>query len=220
MSHGAPMRTVITIDGIDGSGKSTFARRLLASLTAGGAPGVLVSVDDFRRPVDWSAVAEAEHYYDHYYDLLECDRCLSAFLDGAPVASIPQFDPVSEQAIAPRSLPLSGLAVAILEGVFPLRVPATAGGLVVYLDASATEARRRIVERDRRKGRSRDEIERRIDRRYMPGQQRYHAAFDPRSRADIIIDNDRPGAARALRRDLSRAAPELRVLLDRALPPG
>lgn len=213
---------LVTIDGIDGSGKSSFARRLLGALAAEGVPGVLVSVDDFRRPVDWAAAgaagSEADTYYDAYYDLAAAERCLAAFVAGAPRAAIPQFDSIGERPAPAKDLVFEGAAVAIVEGVFPLRVPATAAGLVIYLDASPEEARRRIIARDLRKGRTREDIERRIDRRYAPGQARYHAALDPRRRADVVIDNERPAAPRVLKRDLARAAGRLRAALERVLP--
>lgn len=214
-------RAIITIDGIDGSGKSTFARGLAAALAGQGVRAVLVSVDDFRRPVDWAAAAtEADVYYDSYYDLAGADAVLAGFLAGAPDAELPRFDPVTERPLAPRRIELAGAAAAIFEGVFPLRADAAAAGLVIYLDTSAALARRRIIARDLRKGRTREEIERRIDRRYLPGQRRYHAAHDPRGRADVIVDNEDPAAPRCLRRDLARLPPPLRAALDRALPPA
>jgi uridine kinase len=212
-------RPILTIDGIDGSGKSTFARRLLAALAGEGVPGALVSIDDFRRPLDWAAVdSEADAYYDRYFDLALCERCLAAFAAGAPGVTIPQFDPVAERSARARDLVFEGAAAAIVEGVFPLRVPSAAAGLVIYLDTSPGEARRRILERDLAKGRSREDILRRIDRRYAPGQARYHAAFDPRGRAGVVIDNEQPAAPRALRRDLGGVDAPLRAALDRVLP--
>lgn len=223
MSGAAGARAVLVVDGIDGSGKSTFARGLCAALAAEGAPAVIVSVDDFRRPVDWAAApSEADAYYDAYYDLAAAGRVLAAFLAGAPSAEVPRFDPVTERATAPRRAAFDGAALAILEGVFPLRVPAAAGddALAIYLEARPETARRRIVERDLHKGRTREEIERRIDLRYAPGQARYHAAHDPRGRADVVIDNEDPTAPRCLRRELTRLPPALRAAVDRALPPA
>ena len=216
----APPRAILTVDGIDGSGKSTFARGLGAALAAEGVRGVIVSIDDFRRTVDWAAAAsEADAYHDAYYDLARCERCLAAFAAGAPGVTIPRFDPVAERPAPPRDLVFEGATAAIVEGVVPLRVPSAAAGLVIYLDASPAEARRRILERDLGKGRTREEIERRIERRYAPGQARYLAALDPRGRAHVVIDNERPAAPRALRRDLGGVAdPALRAALDRALP--
>ena len=215
-------RAVITVDGMDGSGKSTFARRLAAALAGQGVRAALLSVDDFRRPVDWAAAAsaasEADVYYGGYYDLAAADAVLAAFLAGAPVADVPRFDPVTERPAAPRRIELAGAAAAIFEGVFPLRAPATAGGLVIYLEASEALARQRIIARDLRKGRSREEIERRIDRRYLPALPRYHAALDPRGRADVVVDNEDPAAPRCLRRELGRLPQALRAALDRVLP--
>lgn len=214
-------RAIVVVDGIDGSGKSTFARGLAAALAGQGVGAALVSVDDFRRPVDWARVAsEADAYYDGYYDLAAAGEVLAAFLAGAPAADLPRFDPVAERIAGARRLAFEGAAVAILEGVFPLRVPAAAGALAIYLDTSEALARRRIAARDRRKGRTREEIERRIERRYAPGQRRYHAELDPRGRADVVVDNEDPAAPRCLRRELARVPPALRPALDRALPPA
>lgn len=212
-------RSILTVDGVDGSGKSTFARWLAGALAAEGVPGVVISIDDFRRPVDWARVAsEADAYYDAYYDLAGCERCLAAFAAGAPGAAIPAFDPVTERPAPPRELAFGDAAVAIVEGVFPLRVAPASAGLAIYLDTSPAEARRRIVERDLGKRRTREEIERRIERRYAPGQARYHAELDPRGRAAVVIDNEHPAAPRALRRDLAGAPPPLGAALDRVLP--
>jgi uridine kinase len=219
---GARGRALIAIDGIDGSGKSTFARQLAAGLGAAGAGAVVLSVDDFRRPVEWgAAAAEADAYYDAYYDLAGCERCAAAFLGGASGVEIPQFDSVTERPIPARALALEGATVAVIEGVFPLRIPIVRElAVAIYLDVSPGEARRRILARDQRKGRAPADIARRIEGRYAPGQARYHAALDPRGRADVIVDNERPDAARCLRRSLARAPAELRAALDAVLPPG
>ena len=207
---------IITVDGIDGSGKSTFARRLRAALAEHGTGAVIVSVDDFRCRVDWSAVDETEAYYDAYFDFARCHACLASFLAGTPRVDVPVWDIASERVVGSKPLELAGAVVAIVEGVMPLRVPHAAAGLVVYLAVPEAEARRRIVERDLAKGRTPEEIGRRIDRRYAPAQRRYHEAFAPRTRADVVIDN--AGDPRVLQRDLARVPAPLRDAVDRALP--
>lgn len=209
-------RAVIAIDGIDGSGKSTFARRLRAALDELGTRAVIVSVDDFRCRVDWHAVVEAEAYYDAYYDFARCQACLDAFLAGTPRVDVPVWDIASERVVGTKPLELAGAGIAVVEGVMPLRVPHAAAGLVVYLDVAEGEARRRIVERDLGKGRARADVEHRIDHRYVPAQRRYHAAFDPRTRADVVIDN--ASVARVTHRELSRLPAALRDVVARALP--
>lgn len=207
---------ILTVDGIDGSGKSTFARELAAALVAGGQRSVIVHVDDFRRQVDWQAGAsEADVYYDRYYDLALCERTLQAFAAGVSAVTIPRYDPALERVVGETQLSLAA-DVLIVEGVFPQRVPAAAAGFILYLDVDYPCAKARILERDQQKGRSRRDIEHRIHHRYFPCQERYHAAFRPRDRADVMIAND--GTPVALRRDLSRLPARVRQILDGVIP--
>jgi uridine kinase len=163
---------IVAVDGIDGSGKSRFAAALAAACAAAGVPATLLHVDDFRREVDFSGLdadAEAALYYDRYFDLDALDGRLVSFRD--------------------ESAGEAGLA--IVEGVFTLRVPTVAAAAaLVVLTVSADEARRRILTRDRAKGRTQEEITRRIARRYFPAQARYRAELDPEARAAAIVDND------------------------------
>lgn len=167
---------IIAVDGLDGSGKSQLAGALAAACAAEGVATALLHVDDFRRDIDFGGLdagAEAALYYDRYFDLAALDEKL-------------------------RSLQVP---LAILEGVFTLRVPtiATSAALIV-LSASVDEVRRRILARDRAKGRTDDEIQRRIARRYFPGQDRYRAECDPLGHAAAIVDNDDWRRPRLVRR--------------------
>lgn len=213
---------IVTVDGLDGSGKSTFSRRLLEALSAGGQTAVAVRVDDFRRSVDWgSASTECDAYYDNYYDLAACELCLRAFVTGEPCVDLPLYDIASERRTGTRPLVLEGASIAVVEGVFPLRMPAAAEGVLIFLETSEAEARRRIIRRDLAKGRTHAEIERRIDQRYFPSQRRYRAELGPRERADVVIDNERPAEPLGIRRDLSRLPAPARELFEAFLPaPG
>jgi uridine kinase len=163
---------IVAIDGIDGSGKSQFAAALAAACAAGGVPATVLHVDDFKRDLDFGGLdagAEAALYYERYFDLAALDGRLAAF--GAASAGD------------------DGLA--IVEGVFTLRVPTVAAAAaLVALTVSPDEARRRILARDRHKGRTDDEINHRIARRYFPAQERYRAAFAVAGRATAVVDNE------------------------------
>jgi uridine kinase len=168
------MSVVATISGIDGSGKTVFARRL-----AEACPGRvrLLSVDDVRRPVDWRQPgrSEADIYYDDYFALGELEARVAAARRDADVV--------------------------IVEGVFVLRVPALAAAFAVYLDVALGRARARVLERDVARGRTPEDVTHRMAARYYPAQERYLAAHDPRGRADLLIDNDDPSRPRVLRGD-------------------
>jgi len=88
-------RSLIAIDGLDGSGKSRFARTFADACAAeDGAPVFVFRVDDFRRPLGplLEGADEGAIYYERYYDFALLDECLWRFLSGAPGASIPRFD--------------------------------------------------------------------------------------------------------------------------------
>lgn len=158
---------VVAIDGVDGSGKSRLAAGLATALAAAEShPVTTVHVDDFRKPLALAGLepaAESEAYYDRYYDFPAVGEALAS---------------------AARA------GTAILEGVMLLRAGLPPDAWLIVLEVSAAEARRRILERDQAKGRTADEVTRRIERRYFPAQARYRAEHDPAGRAHVVIDNE------------------------------
>jgi uridine kinase len=160
---------IVAVDGLDGSGKSQFAAALAAACAAGGVAATVLHVDDFKREIDFAGLdadAEAALYYERYFDLAALDGTLGSFAAG-------------------------DAGLAIVEGVFTLRVPTVAAAAaLVALTVSPDEARRRILARDRQKGRTDDDINHRIAHRYFPAQQRYRAEYDLLGRAAAVVDND------------------------------
>jgi uridine kinase len=191
----APRRRIVAVDGLDGSGKSQIAAALLSACADDGMSATLLHVDDFRRDLDFGgldAAAEAAHYYERYYDLDALEARLASFQTGDGDAQL-----------------------AIVEGVFTLRVPAiAASAALLVLRVSADEARRRILVRDRAKGRTDEEIQRRIARRYFPGQDRYRAECDPEAHAAAVIDNEDWRAPRLVRCAPGRLPPPIERWLD------
>ncbi len=158
---------ILAIDGLDGSGKSRFAARLAEVLTGRGLTANILHVDDFRRPLDFSGLdpeAEAALYYERYYDFEALEAALAASGGAAPVT--------------------------IVEGVMLMRARLPPDACLTVLEVSPAEARRRIQERDQAKGRSAEEVRRRIEQRYFPAQARYRREHDPLRRADLVVDND------------------------------
>lgn len=216
-------REIVAVDGVDGSGKSTLADRLLQAFGADGLGAVLLRVDDFRRPVDWSRAdkSELDLYYDDYYDLERLGDCLRAFAGGAAAVEIPLYDAANQRPGAPRRLDLAGATIALVEGVFVQRVPVvSASATIIYVVTTLDEARRRLVSRDVARGRAPAEVERRMTMRYTPGQARYHAATDPVTRAAVVIDNQHPERPSPLRYHPLRLPPPLARALERIFTGG
>lgn len=181
-------RAIVTIDGIDGSGKSTFARRLQAIL---GGRAVLFSVDDFRRPVDWSRTerSELDLYYQQRYDLSALDSCLRAFVEGHPGCRIQIFDGGKEVLTGVGEMTFGNAEVAVVEGVFVARLRCAPDAFSIFVDVPREEAAARVRARDLGKGRTEEEVDRRINRRYFPAHDRYLDEQQARERAAVLIDN-------------------------------
>jgi uridine kinase len=214
-------RALVSIDGLDGSGKSRFARALAAACEADtGEPVFLFHVDDFRRPLGAVPAGgdEAALYYERYYDFPLLDACLGRFLAGAPSVAVPRFDPATERLDGQQELRFGEARLALLEGVFVLRAPSAAASAVVLLEVTEAEARRRILARDMARGRAREVVESRMNNRYFPAQRAYRAAFDPARRADVVVDNERWERPRVLRTTAGRLPRAVEKALPRIVP--
>jgi uridine kinase len=213
-------RELVAIDGLDGSGKSRFATALAAACEADGAgPVVVLHVDDFRRPLPAVPPGgdEAALYYDTYYDFGLLDACLLGFLAGADSVSCPRFDPKTERIDGKQVISFGEARLAILEGVFVLRATSVTRGSLIALEVEEEEARRRVLERDLARGRSRELVEHRMNNRYFPAQRRYRAAYDPERRADAVIDNSDWTAPRLVRSVSVRMPPLVVTALARVV---
>lgn len=203
-------RPIITVDGIDGSGKSTFARELLPRLKAAGRHPVLTRVDDFRMPLDWSSGDEAELYYTRYFDLVALARLIRGYVSGTRELFLPAFDGIAGAPALAQRVRFGERPVLVIEGVFIRRIPVgTLAALHLYLDAPPALARDRLIRRDTGRGRAREEVERRLDRRYQPGQHRYHKECAPHDRAGVLIDNSDHAHPRLRRSTASAEASQL-----------
>ena len=211
---------LLAVDGIDGSGKSVLAEALVTALERAGTRAALLRVDDYRRPVDWKAAgrAEADVYYEDYYDLRLLDDGVRAFLADAEGVSLPVFDSAREILAGERRVAFAGAAALVVEGVFVLRAPTVAArGRALYLRTSFDEARRRILARDSARGRTVADVTHRIDARYFPAQERYLREHDPVAHAAVLVEHERLAAPSIARLDTTRIAPSLQQAIESAL---
>jgi uridine kinase len=94
-------RAIVGIDGVDGSGKSTFADDLAPIIESHGAPVIRASVDGFHNP---RAVryrrgrADPEGFFLDSYDYESLRRCLlDPFRHGAARVQTARFDHKTDQ---------------------------------------------------------------------------------------------------------------------------
>lgn len=174
----AQPRVTVGIDGPDAAGKTDLADRLASEL---GDVAVRASVDDFQHVREVRTRRGELSPEGCYHDTFDYDAMhrsvVEPFLAGA------------------------GQAVLVVDGVFLLRPELRDWWtLSVHLRVSAATTLERALARDVSLFGSREEVERRYTRRYLPAQAIYRAEADPEGRADILIDNTDPASPVVLRR--------------------
>lgn len=186
---------VVGINGIDASGKTTFCGLYERHLEKRGKKVVSVHLDDFHNP---SAVRNkledpAESYAGHAFDLekLETEilHPVSVGIDIDKHLSL--LDLFTDDYTEEKRYAIDCDSVVLLEGVLLFRPPLDGYFDVrIYLDITFDEMTERILARDVPVYGG--EIVGRYESRYVPAQKSYIERFDPKGRADLVIDNNRP----------------------------
>ena len=199
-------RVILGVDGLDGSGKSTFADAFADVFAEDGASVFRASMDGFHRP-------RAERYargrdspqgfYLDSYDEATFRRVLvDPFRDGATMPStgfqLAAWDVDRDVPAEARWVTGPEDAVLIVDGLF-LHRPSLRGiwHSSIWLDVPAEVAARRMAERD---GSDPDPAAP-ANARYRLGQELYLREAAPSRAASVIIDNTDPEDPRREYRD-------------------
>ena len=204
----AERRVLVAVDGVDGSGKTTFTAALAAALTeASGRPVLQIHLDDFLNP---SRIRHRlgrnspEGFWLDTYDYAALHNYVLAPLGPGgsgryrPASYSPAADAVRP---APERQAPEG-AVVLAEGMFLHRDELNRHWEhSLFLEVPFAETARRMALRDG----THPDPEHESMRRYVGGQRLYFAAAAPWNRADVVVDNTdpahpccRPGPGRKL----------------------
>lgn len=182
---------MVAVDGVDGAGKTTFARQFAAAIEDAGRPAIVVHEDGFLAPrqVRYRLGRDSpEGYFRDSYDL-------PALIDHVLKPLQPSgdhrvwrrvFDHRTDTRLdAPvEEVPVD--AVVIVEGMFLHRDElAELWDWSVFLEVPFTESVRRLSQRDG----SHPNPEHPSMRRYVEGQRIYLKACQPRAKATVVLDN-------------------------------
>jgi uridine kinase len=188
----------VAIDGVDASGKTTIADELALSVASLGRPVIRASIDDFHNPAATRmrrGMASPEGYF---YDSFNYAALLESLLrplgpDGSLSFRRAIFDYRTDRparVLRERSQPN---AILILDGVFLLRPELRAHfEFSIFLRVDFTIAIARAEDRDLGFLGSIEEIRRRYQKRYVPGQQLYLEQVQPQRFASVVINNNDP----------------------------
>lgn len=200
-------RVLLAVDGVDGSGKTTFADALADVFAEDGSAVFRASIDGFHRPRAERyarGAGSAEGFYRDSYDYSTFRRVLvDPFRDGAQTGAatgfqLETFDVVRDAPIEAAWVTAPRDAVLIVDGIFLLR-PELRGlwNWSLWLEVSPEVAYARMALRD---GCDPDP-DHPSNARYRQGLLLYQREARPSAAASAIVDNNDVAAPFRLYRD-------------------
>lgn len=188
---------LVCVDGVDGSGKSYFAKELTAYLAEKDYHVIHTSVDGFHNPAAISYKkgknSPEGFYYDSYnYEALK-ENLLEPFSRGAGQYKLAIFDSETDSSIDSPPVDVETDSVLIIDGIFLQRPELISyWDVQIFLDVDVEVVIRRTIERDKdlRVLGSEAEIIQKYKQRYIPSQQIYIKEVQPKQKATIVIDNN------------------------------
>ena len=189
-------RAIVAIDGVDGSGKTTFADMLAPMIERGGREVIRASVDGFHnlRSVRYRrGKTDPEGYFlDSYnYDALR-HFLIEPFRQGASVVDVARFDHRTDEEITSARREVGPSAILLLDGIFLHRDELhSLWDYSVFLSVPFSVSYERMARRD---GFNPNPVAPE-NRRYYEGQQLYLRACQPETRATTVIAGDMPFSA-------------------------
>lgn len=179
------------IDGLGGSGKTTYVLSLIEAFKNEGIPVEVLHIDDFIQPKeirydhskpDW----ECYYYLQWRYEYL-INELLTPIQSGKMIdKEIELYDKQNDSYIK-KHISLRADSILIIEGVFLQRSDlGPYFDYVIYVDVQKEERLRRVLERDTYIGDEKAIIEK-YKKRYFPAEETYITEYNPIQRANFII---------------------------------
>lgn len=181
---------LVTVDGVDGSGKTTLADELAGVLRSTGRAVVRASVDDFHHPRAFRHAEgrTGETFWSRSFDYPALRRELvDPWAQGAGTAyRTAVHDVVSDQLVEQPQQSVPDRGLLLVDGIFTQRVElAGCWDYAIFLDVPFEVSVARMAERDG----SVPDLDHPDQARYVAGQRLYLARCDPRARVDVVVDN-------------------------------
>lgn len=187
-------RLRVAVDGFTAAGKTSFGHELASALHGLGRPVLRASLDDFKNPWKESHLYDrlsGEGYYRNAFDFNSTIRLLlePAGPAGSGTVTLCSIDPITQADHRDVTVQAPDNAVLVADGVFAFRPQYNSyWDFRIWLDVDPDHSITRGTERDTNRD-GREEAERLHRDRYGPAEQLYIAEVDPRSLADLVIDN-------------------------------
>jgi uridine kinase len=184
----------IAINGIEGSGKTTFAEQLTCYLVSKEHTAIHVSIDGFhyhREHRYRQGKDSARGYYEDSYDEMTfAEKVLIASQDEYPSYLPTTHDLESDQYVHIPTLSLAHDAVLITDGAYLFKpIYRAHWDLKIYLRTDFETAQERGIKRDAELLGGYQSASDKYKNRYHAASRIYNDENTPETQADIIVDN-------------------------------
>jgi uridine kinase len=186
----------VAIDGPDAAGKTTLAQELMVPIQAHQRPVIRASIDGFHNPARMRherGENTPEGYYHDSFNYQALTESLLAPLGphGSREYRSAVFDYHTDSEVQTAIQVAEKNAVLLFDGVFLLR-PGLAEywDYTIFVEAAFGVTLARAEQRDAIMFGSVEEVRRRYEQRYIPGQKLYFDECQPKERAKAVIDNN------------------------------
>jgi uridine kinase len=187
-----PLR--VAIDGPDAAGKTSLAQELAAQLQAHGRPVIRSSIDGFHNPAGIRYRRGETAPDGYYHDSFNYDALVKFLLVPLGPGRSRQYrravfdfrtDSASQTAVETAEVN----SILLFDGVFLLRAELLQyWDFTIFVDAAFEVRLARAEKRDAVLFRSVEEVRRRYEQRYIPGQKLYFDECRPKERATVVVD--------------------------------
>jgi len=186
----------VGIDGVSASGKTTFADDLATYLEALGRNVIRASIDGFHNTPQVRYQQGKYSINGYIEDSFNYDAVIDHVLEplgpeGELKYKKSQYDFVaSEETKQTHEIACSN-SVLLFDGVMLFNDSISHHfDYKIYVDASFDTIMERAIERDSERLGGKEEMIKKYNNRYIPGQQLYISKHKPHKKADLIIDNN------------------------------
>lgn len=184
----------VAVNGIEGSGKTSFVVEFVRYLIQQGIPAVHVGIDGFHNQKSYryrQGRDSAQGYYeDSYNETAFVEKVLLASQEDSPHYTPAVHDLETDELVELKTIDLSQKSVIVTDGAYlfkPSYLPHW--DLKVYLKVPFEVARARGTQRDAELLGGAEAAHSKYVSRYHAASQIYIKACDPEKIADIIFDN-------------------------------
>lgn len=186
---------LVGIDGIDASGKTTFAKQLSKQLRNIDRQIICASIDGFHNPQDIRYRQGANSSEGYYLDSFDYIALLKYLLEpikkGERKVKTKIFDLENNKTIKGFEKTIEPGCILIMEGIFLFRPELIKyWDIKIFLDITFETSLGRALNREKDIKKLGDQIKLKYSQRYIPGQKLYFKEAKPKERADIVINNN------------------------------